>query len=119
MKRTGLDAPTFHAFYFSGSYSITGETRPYVKSLGTIRRIRPKREFRDGSGGLGAFEIAFRVSYIDLNDQDVTGGELANVSFAFNWYPTVPTRMSFNVIRADRESWDPVWIFQGRVQVAF
>jgi hypothetical protein len=26
--------------------------------------------------------------------------------------------VSFNVIRSDRESWDPVWIFQGRVQVA-
>ena len=118
-KRPLSDAPIFHAVYVSGSYALTGESRPYVESLGTIRRIRPEREFRDGSGGLGAFEIAFRISYIDLNDQDVTGGKLANVSFGFNWYPTHPTRVSFNVIRADRESWDPVWIFQGRLQLAF
>ena len=114
-----LDSPIFHAFYVSGSYSLTGETRPYVESLGTIRRIRLKRELRAGSGGLGAFENALRVSYIDLNDQEVSGGKLADVSFGFNWYPTHPTRVSFNVIRADRESWDPVWIFQGRLQLAF
>ena len=89
------------------------------RAEGGIPRVRPKRELRDGSGGLGAFEIAARFSYIDLNDKDIKGGKLADVSFAFNWYPTYPTRVSFNVIRADRESWDPVWIFQGRLQVAF
>jgi phosphate-selective porin OprO/OprP len=119
VKRSELDAAIFHAFYVSGSYALTGEARPYRENLGTIRRIRPERELRDGSGGLGAFEIAARFSYIDLNDKDITGGKLADVSVAFNWYPTHPTRVSFNVIRADRESWDPVWIFQGRIQVAF
>jgi phosphate-selective porin OprO/OprP len=119
VKRSVRDEPLFHAFYVLGSYALTGEARPYRENLGTIRRIRPKRELRDGSGGLGAFEIAARFSYIDLNDKDISGGKLADVSFAFNWYPTYPTRVSFNVIRADRESWDPVWIFQGRLQVAF
>jgi phosphate-selective porin OprO/OprP len=119
VKRSELESPLFHAYYVSASYALTGEARPYRANLGWIRRIRPKRELRDGSGGLGAFEIAARFSYIDLNDKDITGGELADVSFAFNWYPTYPTRVSFNVIRADRESWDPVWIFQGRIQLAF
>ncbi len=118
-KRSERDSPRFHAFYVSGSYALTGESRPYRENQGNIRRIRPKHEFRDGSGGLGAFEIAARFSYIDLNDKDITGGKLADVSFAFNWYPTHPARVSFNVIRVDRESWDPVWIFQGRLQVAF
>jgi len=118
-KRPASAGPIFHAFYVSTSYALTGEARPYVESLGTIRRIRPKRELRDGSGGLGAFELAFRVSYIDLDDKEVAGGKLANASFAFNWYPTYPTRVSFNVIRAHRESWAPVWIFQGRLQLAF
>ena len=77
--------------------------------------IRAYTQDGAGSRGLGAFEIAARFSYIDLNDKDITGGKLADVSFAFNWYPTVPTRVSFNVIRVDRESWDPVWIFQGRI----
>ena len=93
--------------------------RQYRHNLGTIRRIRPKRELRDGSGGLGAFEIALRFSRIDLNDQDITGGTLNDLSFAFNWYPTYPTRVSFNAIRASREAWEPVWIFQARLQLAY
>jgi phosphate-selective porin OprO/OprP len=119
VKRSELEAPVFHAYYVSASYALTGEARPYGENRGTIHRIRPKREMGDGSGGLGAFEIAARFSYIDLNDKDITGGKLADVTFAFNWYPTYPTRVSFNVIRADREPWDPVWIFQGRIQLTF
>ncbi len=117
-KRTELDTPIFHAFYVSTSYALTGEARPYRKNLGTIGRIRPKRELREGAGGLGAFEIAARFSYIDLNDKDIIGGKLVDFSFAFNWYPTYTTRVSFNVVRAARESWEPVWIFQWRLQLA-
>ena len=119
VKRSVLESPVFHAYYVAASYALTGEARPYAESLGTVRRIRPKREMGDGTGGLGAFEIAGRFSYIDLNDKDITGGKLTDVSLAFNWYPTYPTRVSVNVIRADREAWDPVWIFQGRLQLAF
>ena len=119
VKQPDAPKPVFYAFYVSGSYALTGEMRQYRKDLGTIRRIRPKRELRDGSGGLGAFEIALRFSRIDLNDQDITGGTLNDLSFAFNWYPTYPTRVSFNVIRAKREAWEPVWIFQARLQLAY
>ncbi len=118
VKSTDGTRPIFYALYVSTSYALTGEMRPYVESLGTIRRIRPEREVRDGHGGLGAFEIAFRFSRIDLNDDNVMGGTLNDLTLGFNWYPTRPTRVSFNVIRAKREGWDPVWIFQGRWQLA-
>jgi phosphate-selective porin OprO/OprP len=119
VKRPDGPRPVLYAFYVSGSYALTGEMRQYRQDLGTIRRIRPKRELRDGSGGLGAFEIALRFSRLDLNDQNITGGTLNDLSFAFNWYPTYPTRVSFNVIRAKRETWEPVWIFQARLQLAY
>jgi len=90
LARTRLpDAdPTFTAVYVFASYALTGERRRYAERTGTIGRIQPKRELGSGSGGLGAFEIAFRFSHIDLNDEQVTGGELTDLSFAFNWYPT-------------------------------
>jgi phosphate-selective porin OprO/OprP len=119
MKQPDRPRPIFYAFYLSGSYALTGEMRQYRHDLGTIRRIRPKRELRDGSGGLGAFEIALRFSRIDLNDQDITGGTLNDLTFAFNWYPTYPTRVSFNMIRSKTEAWNPVWIFQARLQLAY
>jgi phosphate-selective porin OprO/OprP len=119
VKQPDVSRSVFYAFYVSGSYALTGEMRQYRHSLGTIRRIRPKREFRDGSGGLGAFEVALRFSRIDLNDRDITGGTLNDLTFAFNWYPTYPTRVSFNVIRSKRETWNSVWIFQARLQLAY
>jgi len=117
-KRAVSDSPIFRAVYVSGSYALTGESRSYVESAGTIRRLRPKRELRDGSGGLGALEIALRFSHIDLNDEDVMGGELTDFTAGLNWYPTYTTRVTFNVVRASREMWKPVWIFQMRLQLA-
>ncbi len=111
--------PTFTAVYVFGSYALTGERRLYAERAGTIGRIQPKRELGNGSGGLGAFEIAFRFSHVDLNDEEVRGGELTDLSFAFNWYPTHPTRVMFNIVRAQRVGDAPVWIFQGRLQLAF
>jgi len=111
--------PLFYAFYVFGNYFLTGETRRYDNVNGTFRRVFPKREFRDGNGGLGAFEIAFRFSRIDLDDGAISGGRLNDITGAFNWYFTKNYRTQFNVIRADRVGIDPVWIFQMRLQVAF
>ena len=68
---------------------------------------------------MGAFEVAYRFSRIDLNNAEITGGTLNDSSFAVNWYPTRPIRIAFNVVRASRETWEPVWILQGRLQLAY
>ena len=109
----------FFALYVYGTWTLTGEKRPYDGARGSIGRIRPKREFRDGKGGKGAFLVAARYSYIDLNAGDVNGGTLSDVSLAFNWYPTRHAAGQFNVIRARREALEPVWIFQLRLQLAY
>jgi phosphate-selective porin OprO/OprP len=68
---------------------------------------------------MGAFVVAARYSYIDLNDHDVSGGTLGDLSFALNWYPTRSARAMFNVIRAKREALEAVWIVQARLQLAY
>jgi len=111
--------PRFYAFYAQASYFLTGETRPYQAEYGTFARPRPKREFRDGHGGRGALELAFRLSRIDLDDKGVSGGRLNDVSVGVNWYPVHRARVMFNFILANRSDAERVAIFQGRVQVAF
>ncbi len=111
--------PMFYAFYAQGSYFLTGETRPYKAAYGTFGRPRPKRLFRDGQGGKGAFELAVRFSRIDLDDKGVSGGTLNDVSVGFNWYPVHRCRLMFNFILANRSDAEPVAIFQARLQVAF
>ncbi len=119
IRSPGGELHGFFAFYVYGSYTLTGESRPYNERRGTFGSIRPKREFRDGDGGVGAFVVAARYSYIDLNDRDVRGGTLGDFSFALNWYPTRHARAMFNVIRAKREALEAVWIVQARLQLAY
>ena len=111
--------PRFYGFYGQVSYVLTGERRPYRAEYGTFERPRPSREFRDGQGGNGAYEIAFRFSRVDLDDKGVSGGRLNNVSVGFNWYPVHRARVMFNYIFAKRSDAEPVSVFQGRLQVAF
>jgi len=119
VKPQGISTQVSNAFYVSGSYAITGEMRGYSKGSGMISRIRPNRAFSAGSGGLGALEVALLYSHIHLSGDSTTANSLDDISFGFNWYPTYSTRASFNIIRADKPTWQPVWIFAMRIQLAY
>ena len=110
--------PQFYSFYVYASYFLTGESRPYDTERGSFGRPDPTRVLRDGSGGIGALEVAFRFSRVDLTDQGVDGGVLNDWTAAFNWYPSPETRLMFNAILADRQGAKSVGIFQIRVQFA-
>ncbi len=112
----GYYHPRFNGLYFFGSYFLTGETRPYDAANATFGRVDPANELFGGGGGVGALEIAARYSHLDLNDRDIEGGELRDLTFAFNWYPTRLSRVMLNVIRAKLVDVDPVWIAQVRLQ---
>ncbi|MCA9173701.1 MAG: ATPase [Planctomycetales bacterium] len=96
--------------YFYASYFLTGEHMPWSRSSGTLERIKPFEEFflvrraRGGcGGGWGAWQIAARYSYLDLNDgvyggiSDGTAGGIGeSFTFGLNWYWTAYARMQFN-----------------------
>ncbi len=101
----------FQGYYTQISYFLTGEHRPYRAERGFFDRVTPKRDFCWASGkrGAGAWELAARVSHTDLNNQEVLGGELTNLSVGLNWYATKYLRFQCNYIRAflddpDREA---------------
>jgi len=50
---------------------------------------------------LGAWELAARYSYIDLNSKDIQGGRLADFTAGINWYMNNFSKIQFNYIRAD------------------
>ncbi len=107
----------FQAFYAQASWLLTGEKRPYRTDRGTFARPHPKRSVRDR--GIGALELAFRFSRIDLDDSGINGGILNDWSAAFSWYPTHHLRFMFNGILADLQGAEPVGILQVRLQVAY
>jgi phosphate-selective porin OprO and OprP len=113
--------PEFHGFYLYLSYFITGEHRPYDKSDGTFARVRPRRNFVLGEDGIGpgAWEVALRYSYLDLDDTSIDGGEMENITAGLNWYLNPYARVMFNYVFSDLEDVGDLNVFQMRFQVAF
>ena len=110
--------PEFGGYYAYLSYFLTGEHRNYSRSNAAFGRVRPKQNFKRG-GGPGAWEVAARYSHIDLDDEAISGGELADWTVALNWYLNPFTRLMFNYILADLEDAGDTNIFQARFQVDF
>jgi len=112
-----LGDPKFNGGSVEAAFVITGERQRYSMTSGTFGGIRPR-------GPLGAFEVAARYSYIDLNDGLVAGGKEKNWSLGLNWYITRNLRIMGNYIHAKttpgsngiRESVDA---FATRFQIAF
>jgi phosphate-selective porin OprO/OprP len=103
-QSTWVDRPTgnnvsFDGGYVSASWVITGETVEYKDGL--VGGIKPKNNFSPTGGGWGAWQIAARYSFVDLNDLNVLGGKEDNITVGLNWWLNPNLRASFNYIRFD------------------
>ena len=90
--------PNFHGYYVQAGYFLTGETRPYKTSTGTFDRVKPLKPY--GQGGYGAWEVAGRFSYIDLDDDRIVGGKLWDYTLGLNWYVNNNVRLMWNYVRS-------------------
>ncbi len=104
VSRSNASDPTFDGYYGQISYFLTGESLNYLGKYGKFGRIIPRNRFSLKGGGSGAWEVAMRYSNLDLNDGDITGGEMKNWTFALNWYPTPYFRLMANYIIVDTDS---------------
>jgi phosphate-selective porin OprO/OprP len=112
----------FGGFYGSASWSLTGESRPYDRAQGTFGRLIPKRNFDFGKGGWGAWEIAGRYSFVNLNSADIQGGRLSMLMAGVNWYlhPNVKWRFDYGFGHVSGRAPDGnLNVFQTRVEVDF
>jgi phosphate-selective porin OprO/OprP len=118
VDRDSLSDLEFDSFYIQASYILTGEHRNYETDVAEFGRIRPNNNFADNSG-LGAWEVALRLSYLDLDDDDISGGRVTNISAGPNWYLNSNMRVTWNYVHSDVEGSGDVDIFQMRIQIAF
>ncbi len=131
LNMIGAPNAELNGYYAYVSYFLTGENRRYKRNLGAFgNRVKPFENFfrvrgEDGCAitGKGAWELAYRYSYVDLNDGTVAGGIANGHTFGLNWYLTPYTRMMFNYVHsnADRGGVDngTIDIVEMRAQVDF
>ncbi len=98
VSRRGGSTVSFSGVTAQAAYILTGEHRPYNRKAGVLGRVKPDRPF--GTDGYGAWEVASRWSMLDLNDADVRGGRLNDLTFGLNWYLNSFTKFQFNYIHA-------------------
>jgi phosphate-selective porin OprO/OprP len=93
---------SFNGGYVLVSYFLTGETRLYEKEFGVFPRsyVIPFTNFwaKDGTFGLGAWEVALRYSYINLNDGPIEGGIFSGLTAGVNWYWNPYMKVQFQYI---------------------
>jgi phosphate-selective porin OprO/OprP len=87
--------PEFDGYYVTASWILTGEHRPYDRTVGYARRVMP-------GGRWGAPEVVVRFSHVDLDDGVVQGGSFDKTYLGLNWWAT--RRWKFGV------GWGHTWL---------
>lgn len=105
------------SFFGTFSWFITGEHKNYNPSKTAFDRLKPKKNF--GKGGAGAFEVAVRYSSINMNNEDLSGGQMNNLTAGLNWYLNPATKFAFNYVYSDVKTLGKSNIFQMRFQITF
>ena len=107
-RTAGLTNPMFRGGYVFASYFLTGENRGYDRKMGRFDRVKPFTNFfrvrtTDGcvETGRGAWEVAYRYSWIDLDEGGILGGIAADHTVGLNWYLNPYTRMMLNYVHSD------------------
>jgi len=103
---TGNVGTTFYqGAYVEALYFLTGEHRPYNKYGGSgaaFTRVIPHRPFyfvpgeRGNLFSSGAWQVAARYQWIDLQDKDVPGGTLQDVTLGLNWFLNPNLKFQWN-----------------------
>ena len=112
----------YYGAYFQAGYFLTGESAGYNKQTGVMDyNVKPYTEFfgtgaNRGLCGLGAWELAFRWSYLNLNNVNLVpanqlssspgpppspnAGQLNESTVALNWWWNQYSRVQFNWIHS-------------------
>ena len=101
--------PFFEGWYGQVSYMLTGEHRPYDRKFAVFSRLHPYQDALHYAGdpkdkilcrGPGAWEIACRLTQVDLNDDGFAGGRNTDFTVGLNWYLTPYMKFTSNYIHA-------------------
>jgi phosphate-selective porin OprO and OprP len=97
----GAPSLKFQGGYAEATFILTGETRKYNAAAAAYLGVVPEHPVSLADGGWGAWEIAGRVSTIDLNNQlgtatGIAGGRQTVYTAGLNWYVNRNVRFLFD-----------------------
>lgn len=110
VDQIGAPSLFYDGAYIQAGYFLTGESRTYNRTFGAFDRVVPFEEFfaigDRGFCGWGAWEVAARLSYVNLNDGDAVPlpgsgarpGRLTDSTVGLNWYWNAHAKLQFNWI---------------------
>ncbi len=103
-RRAGVFAPggtslNFSGYYVYGTWYLTGESRAEAYQIddlnpATFRQIKILNPL--STGGIGAWELAARISELNLNGGGIQGGRETDFTLGLNWYPDPGFRLMWN-----------------------
>jgi phosphate-selective porin OprO and OprP len=101
-----LSSVKFDGGYGEVAYALTGETRKYNAATASYGGLAPFHPLSFTENGWGAWEIAGRVSTMNLNDQlaianGVAGGRQTVYTAALNWYVNRNVRFMLDYLHGD------------------
>ncbi len=113
LSRTGNTDADLDGWYIGASWFASGDHTKYKDGA-----IEAPDLGEDGC----AFELAARISSLDLDDGSVRGGDSTNFTLGANWYPNAHLRLTANYVHVDGERRNvPVEpdILEARVMLTF
>jgi phosphate-selective porin OprO/OprP len=116
----GRNNANFGGFYFLTSWMVTGESHPYDTTTGMFTRLVPSHAFSWTQRHWGALEIAERLSWLDLTDGPVRGGEMLTLTSGITWHLNAQFRLFANYVYAHIGSGPQrgdVSLFQARIEI--
>jgi len=109
---SSVGTPWFDGGYLQVGYFLTGENRTYDRRLGTVGGTYIASPFtpfwltrgEDGRTliGRGAWEVAARWNYLDLNNGDIAGGKSQALEVGVNWFLNTNLKFQFMYLWQDR-----------------
>ncbi|MDB5343236.1 MAG: oprO 1 [Schlesneria sp.] len=98
-----------NGYYVMASYFLTGEHREYELKRGSFGRVVPKNNARWSredceERSWGAWQVLVRYSALDLNDNNLNGGQVSDWTFGVNWFLNPNMKIQANYVYTDRNS---------------
>jgi phosphate-selective porin OprO/OprP len=96
--KAGSDPINFSGFYVQSAYLLTGENHPWNYREGEFTQVKAENKG-------GAWEVAARYSYINLNDFDhgIRGGQKGQFSLGLNYYASRNVKFMLNYSYVDHD----------------